>query len=197
MTRRQRLSATQIAELFDLPTERRELIRHYTLSPGDLAAIGRRRGDHNRLGHALMRCYLRYPGRPLRVGERPPAALLTFVADQITGRIGPGLAYAGASSTGAGFVMVATGLGLQHSALARAHQDPGRGMYAAGTTLGILGLCGIGTSYFFGLTQSGEDAHVIAFGAAIAAGTLLTAGSVFFFSDAARMRSVYRRLTTF
>ena len=68
MTRRQRLSATQIAELFDPPTEQRELIRHYTLSPSDLAAIGRRRGDHNRLGHALMRCYLRYPGRPLRVG---------------------------------------------------------------------------------------------------------------------------------
>ena len=83
MTRRQRLSEIQIAELFDPPTERRELIRHYTLSPGDLAAIGRRRGDHNRLGHALMRCYLRYPGRPLRVGERPPAALLEFVADQI------------------------------------------------------------------------------------------------------------------
>jgi TnpA family transposase len=77
------LSEIQIAELFDPPTEQRELIRHYTLSPGDLAAIGRRRGDHNRLGHALMRCYLRYPGRPLRVGERPPAALLEFVADQI------------------------------------------------------------------------------------------------------------------
>lgn len=83
MTRRQRLSATQIVELFDPPTEQRELIRHYTLSATDLAAIARRRGDHNRLGHALMRCYLRYPGRPLRVGERPPAALLTFVADQI------------------------------------------------------------------------------------------------------------------
>jgi hypothetical protein len=83
VTRRQRLSATQIAELFDPPTEQRELIRHYTLSAADLAAIARRRGDHNRLGHALMRCYLRYPGRPLRVGERPPAALLTFVADQI------------------------------------------------------------------------------------------------------------------
>ncbi len=84
MTRRQRLSATQIAELFDPPTEQRELIRHYTLSAADLMAIERRRGDHNRLGHALMRCYLRYPGRPLRVGERPPAALLAFVADQIS-----------------------------------------------------------------------------------------------------------------
>jgi len=53
------------------------------LSETDLPAIKRCRGDHNRLGHALMRCYLRYPGRAMRVGERPPAALLAFVAEQI------------------------------------------------------------------------------------------------------------------
>jgi hypothetical protein len=34
-------------------------------------------------GYALMLCYLRYPGRALRAGERPPAALLAFVAEQI------------------------------------------------------------------------------------------------------------------
>jgi TnpA family transposase len=77
------LSEIQIAELFDPPTEQRELVRYYTLSEADLAAIARCRGDHNRLGHALMRCYLRYPGRVLHVGERPPAAMLEFVAEQI------------------------------------------------------------------------------------------------------------------
>ena len=30
-----------------------------------------------------MLCYLRYPGRPLKAGERPPAALVSFVAEQI------------------------------------------------------------------------------------------------------------------
>ena len=30
-----------------------------------------------------MLCYLRYPGRALRAGERLPAALLAFVAEQI------------------------------------------------------------------------------------------------------------------
>lgn len=58
------------------------MVRHYTLSEADLAAIRRCRGDHNRLGYALMLCYLRFPGRALRVGERPPAPLLVFVADQ-------------------------------------------------------------------------------------------------------------------
>src|SRR3954462_13569940 len=94
--RRQRLSEAQIAELFDPPTEQRELVRHFTLSAADLVMIRRCRGDHNRLGHALMLCAhalrscsalmlcsLRFPGRALRASERPPANLLAFVADQI------------------------------------------------------------------------------------------------------------------
>ena len=48
-----------------------------------VAAIRRCRGDYNRLGHALMLCYLRYPGRPLKAGERPPRPLLFFIAEQI------------------------------------------------------------------------------------------------------------------
>jgi TnpA family transposase len=77
------LSTTQIAELFEPPTEQSELVRHFTLAEADLAAIQRCRGDHNRLGYALMLCYLRFPGRPLQAGERPPSALLAFVAEQI------------------------------------------------------------------------------------------------------------------
>ena len=64
--RRQQLSEAQITALLDPPTDQRELGRHYTLFAADLAAIRRCRGDCNRLGHALMLCYLRYPGRPLR-----------------------------------------------------------------------------------------------------------------------------------
>jgi hypothetical protein len=62
--RRQQLTEAQITALFDPPTDQRELVRHYTLSAADLAAIRRCRVDHNRLGHALILCYLRYPERP-------------------------------------------------------------------------------------------------------------------------------------
>ena len=58
-------------------------MRHFTLTGADLAAVRRCRGDHNRLGYALMLCFLRYPGRPLRAGERPPAPMLAFVAGQL------------------------------------------------------------------------------------------------------------------
>src|SRR6202023_2798358 len=81
--RPQQLTEAQITALLDPPTDQRELVRHYTLSAADLAAIRRCRGDHNRLGHALMLCYLRYPGRPLKAGERPPRPLLLFIAGQI------------------------------------------------------------------------------------------------------------------
>ena len=81
--RRQQLSEAQLTALLDPPTDQRELVRHYTLLAADLAAIRRCRGDHNRLGHALMLCYLRYPGRPLKAGERPPRPLLLFIAEQI------------------------------------------------------------------------------------------------------------------
>ena len=69
--------------LFDPPEDQREMIRHYTLSATDLAMVNRGRGDSNRLGRALMICYLRYPGRPLRGNENPPERLVAFVSEQI------------------------------------------------------------------------------------------------------------------
>lgn len=56
---------------------------HYTLRATDLDAIRRCCGGHNRLGHALMLCYLQLPARALRAGVRPPAALLGFVTEQV------------------------------------------------------------------------------------------------------------------
>lgn len=72
LTESQRLS-------FQAPaSDEREMVRYYTLSPDDLALINRHRGDPNRLGFAVMLCYLRFPGRILQQGEPPPAALCAF-----------------------------------------------------------------------------------------------------------------------
>ena len=46
LMRRQQLTEAQIAALFDPPTDRRELVRHCTLSESDTAMIRRCRGDH-------------------------------------------------------------------------------------------------------------------------------------------------------
>jgi hypothetical protein len=45
VARRQHLTDAQIVELFDPPTDQRELVRHYTLSDADLAAIRRCQGS--------------------------------------------------------------------------------------------------------------------------------------------------------
>lgn len=111
--------------------------------------------------------------------------------------IGPDLAYAGSAATGAGFILSATGLGLQHSALRAINADPGRGLYGVGTAFGILGLAGVGASYLFGLTNYVPNSSVVGFGCSIASAVVLSVGGLFFFSDATRLGRVYRRLTTF
>ena len=83
MPRRRALSASQLETLLALPTANADLIRHYTLSPDDLAVIARRRRPHNRLGFALQLCALRYPGRLIRPGEAIPLQVVAFVADQL------------------------------------------------------------------------------------------------------------------
>jgi hypothetical protein len=50
--------------------EVQKLIRLATLTKADLAFVRQHRGDHNRLGIAVLMSYLRYPGRVLAEHER-------------------------------------------------------------------------------------------------------------------------------
>ncbi len=84
MPRRRLLTAAERGHLLALPETDDALIRHYTLSEADLAVIGQRRGDHNRLGFAVQLCYLRYPGIALPAETEPPTRLLAFVSQQLT-----------------------------------------------------------------------------------------------------------------
>ena len=81
---RELLTESQRLSLQTPASDERGMVRHYTLSSEDLALINRRRGDPNRLGCALILCYLRFPGRILQQGEQPPAALCAFVAEQLS-----------------------------------------------------------------------------------------------------------------
>jgi Domain of unknown function (DUF4158) len=83
MPHRELLTESQRLSLQAPASDERGIVRHYTLSSEDLALINRRRGDPNRLGFALMLCYLRFPGRILQQGEQPPATLCAFVAEQL------------------------------------------------------------------------------------------------------------------
>lgn len=87
MPRRRVLTDAQVEGLLALPADEPLLVRHWTLAGADLAAIERRRGEHNQLGFALQLCAFRYPGRLLRPGDTIPEPALSFVAEQL--RVSP------------------------------------------------------------------------------------------------------------
>jgi TnpA family transposase len=87
MPRRELLTPAQRFQLFAFPDDERELIRLATLSKEDFVFVRQHRGDHNRLGVAVLMIYLRYPGRVLGPGEKPHAPILGIVATQL--RVAP------------------------------------------------------------------------------------------------------------
>jgi TnpA family transposase len=84
MPRQLVLSATERQNILALPDTTDELIRRYTLSDAELAVIRQHRGPANRLGFAVLLCYLRYPGVVLGVDEQPSPPLLQLVAEQLS-----------------------------------------------------------------------------------------------------------------
>jgi hypothetical protein len=83
MPRRELLTSSERLQLLAFPEDEGELIRLYTLTKADLAFVRQHRGDHNRLGIAVMMSYFRYPGRVLAGNERPHGPLLDIVAGQL------------------------------------------------------------------------------------------------------------------
>ncbi len=73
---------SQFTELLE-PMGERDLVRHYTLTPEELEAVGEKRGASNRLGYAVQIAMLHYPGRPLAARERVPEWMLQYIASQI------------------------------------------------------------------------------------------------------------------
>ncbi len=82
MATRELLSQAQRQRLTELPDpmDERILARYHTLSENDLSVVGKRRRPETKLGFAVQLCYLRFPGRPLKSGERPPKNLLEYGA---------------------------------------------------------------------------------------------------------------------
>ncbi|WP_445504325.1 Tn3 family transposase [Microvirga sp. G4-2] len=83
MARRKLLTPDERQALLGIPDDEESLIRHYTLSPQDRLQAEVRRRPHNQLGYAVQLCIMRYPGRVLGMSEDPPAAVVSYVAEQL------------------------------------------------------------------------------------------------------------------
>ena len=111
----------------------------------------------------------------------------------------PLLSYIGSSVSALGFVFSAAGLGSQHLLLSELQADTGRGIFAGGTTLGLLGFVSVGFSYFFGLTNylSPHDQGVAIFASSLTGTVLCFVGGILYTADASRMKKVWQRLSSF
>ena len=83
MGRRKLLTDEERRLLFDIPTDRDQLVRLYTLSKSDRALIDARRRSSNRLGFALQLALLRHSGVALQFSPSRPQALITYLAEQL------------------------------------------------------------------------------------------------------------------
>lgn len=83
MARRRLLNNEAWDAVMALPSEERDLVRCCTLSAEDLNRLHDIRTPYNRLGHALLLCAMRHPGRALAPGELPPATMIAWVARQL------------------------------------------------------------------------------------------------------------------
>lgn len=83
MPRRELLTSTERLELLAFTEDEGELIRLHTLTKPDLAFVRQHRGDHNRLGIAVLMSYLRHPGRILGEDEKPYEPILNIIAEQL------------------------------------------------------------------------------------------------------------------
>ena len=83
MPRRLAVTGRRMEALLRLPSDRTELLKHYTLSDEDLGHVGKRRRPHNKFGFALQLCALRYPGRLLAPSELIPAEITAFIGAQL------------------------------------------------------------------------------------------------------------------
>lgn len=111
----------------------------------------------------------------------------------------PLLGYIGASTSALGFIFSASGLGYQHRLLDEMSLDPGRGVFAAGTTFGLVGFAGIGAGYFFGLTSylNPHDQGIAIIASTVSGAVLCAIGSLLYTIDEGRVMSAWRHVSNF
>lgn len=87
MPRRAILSLTEREALIAVPERRDDLIRAYTFNEHEIAFINQHRGAANRLGVAVLLCYMRYPGVALAPHQTPAPSILEYVSEQLRTRV--------------------------------------------------------------------------------------------------------------
>ena len=96
-------------------------------------------------------------------------------------------------------MLSASGLGYQHHLLYELGGDVSRGVFAGGTTIGLMGFLSVGASYFFGFTNylNPHDQGIAILATSITGTGLCLLGGLLYTIDAGRMKRAWDRLGTF
>jgi hypothetical protein len=134
----------------------------------------------------------------IAVTDYPPSTA-SLLAPAKPSDVGPALAYAGASASLVGFALNAAGLGYEHRLLAEVGADPGRGIYGAGTALGLVGFAAVGASYFFGLTDylNPHDQSIAILATSLSGTALCAIAGVLYLADSSRVKRAWRGFNSF
>ena len=83
MPRRSVLTDAEKQSLFTIPTDISEMSKYYLLSEADLSIINQKRGNYNKLGFAILLCFMRYPGISLNADTEILEETVKFISEQL------------------------------------------------------------------------------------------------------------------
>ena len=97
------------------------------------------------------------------------------------------------------FALAAGGLGWRHQILRRLDADPGRGLFLAGTVVGLVGLAAIATSYIIGFTDlvNPHDQSIAVLATSLGGSAVCNVGTAMYAKDSSNLTKAWKRLSTF
>ena len=109
------------------------------------------------------------------------------------------ISFVASTASAIGFSLAAGSLAWRHHILDKLDADTGRGLFVGGTVVGLVGLVGIGASYFFAFTDylSPHDQSIAVIATSLGGAALCTVGTILYARDAAKLNKAWLALTTF
>jgi hypothetical protein len=109
------------------------------------------------------------------------------------------LSYVSSGSSAFAFGLAAGGLAWRHAILRKLDADPGRGLFIAGTVVGLVGIASIVTSYIVGFVDVGNphDQSIAVLVTSLGGSTIANVGVAMYAKDASKVQKAWKAMTTF
>jgi hypothetical protein len=122
-----------------------------------------------------------------------------FVAAPRPSDPGQVMSFVASGSSAFAFALAAGGLAWRHRILRKLDADPGRGLFAGGTAVGLIGLVAVASSYFVGFTHyvDPHDQSIVVLSTTLGGAALCNIATALYAKDSSNLTKAWKRLTTF